>query len=368
MTEQAAKRIDNIHNCHIIRGIAAAIVVLFHAKFVIWSGGQQYLKQIGVPGFLNKGFFFLDLMSTCGEQCVVVFYFLSSFFIQYSFQLNRYSWSKFYTIRGIRIYLPYLASLLFSMLVLWLSVRHLNPVMVQIPREYNQRLALSFAERDSFGGILKSLVFLRNTEYPGFNFAYWSLLHEGVFYLLFPFYLVISRSNKALFLTALVQIGLFCFTKWLIVYYQVFFVAGLLFYRNLDWSLGYLCKVRPSLVISALAITYVFMNLVLKVKYGHTIADYLSIIIAVLAMAYLVLFKERIKKGIFIWLGEISYSVYLFHLPLLLLQYSLITRYFKQPYFYCRMYYIIAIVAIMIASLFYLLIEKKTLRLIKRLK
>ncbi len=75
----------NIKNIHIIRGIASLIVVIYHSKFVLWAGGSEYTKIVGLHGLTDYALFGLDMLSSCGKQSVVLFFLLSAFVITHSF-------------------------------------------------------------------------------------------------------------------------------------------------------------------------------------------------------------------------------------------------------------------------------------------
>ena len=67
-------------------------------------------------------------------------------------------------------------------------------------------------------------------------------------------------------------------------------------------------------------------------------------------------------------LGEISFSVYLTHLPVLFFIYSIINKISGETAFYRRFYLLRALVAVAFNVLFYLVIEapsKKWIRVIK---
>ena len=101
----------NIKSLHIIRGVAALIVVIYHSKFILWAGGTLWLKNIGFKSLFDYIPFALDMLSSCGAQCVLVFFLLSGFVIYHSFQQSDRSIKHFFWVRILRIYLPFLFSL-----------------------------------------------------------------------------------------------------------------------------------------------------------------------------------------------------------------------------------------------------------------
>jgi peptidoglycan/LPS O-acetylase OafA/YrhL len=68
-------------------------------------------------------------------------------------------------------------------------------------------------------------------------------------------------------------------------------------------------------------------------------------------------------------LGDISYSLYLNHLPILLLTYSLITLYTGQLVFYSRApYYSGVVIAVLLTIPLYKIIEQPSVAFLKKLR
>ncbi|MBK8495671.1 MAG: hypothetical protein IPL50_12105 [Chitinophagaceae bacterium] len=76
---------SNIRYLHIVRGLAALLVVFFHAKYVFWVGGTIYMEEVGLHSFWDYVVFSADMLSSCGKECVIVFFILSAFVIKHSF-------------------------------------------------------------------------------------------------------------------------------------------------------------------------------------------------------------------------------------------------------------------------------------------
>ncbi|MBK8495670.1 MAG: acyltransferase family protein [Chitinophagaceae bacterium] len=141
------------------------------------------------------------------------------------FTTHQAKWSNFYKIRLIRIYWPFLLSLVFSILVLFLCVNYINPdIYTRDLRGYNLRLSDAY-DGFSVGQVIKTIFFIDYGEYAGFNYAYWSLGHELLFYILFPVYNILGRNTRFAVIAALAV--LFLLTGSSVFYYQVFFIAGL---------------------------------------------------------------------------------------------------------------------------------------------
>ena len=355
----------NIRYLHIARGLAALLVVFFHSKYVFWVGGTIYSKEIGLHGIGGYLLFSADMLSSCGKECVIVFFILSAFVIRHSFSSHHYQWVNFYKIRLIRIYWPFLLSMIFSILVLFICVNYINPdIYTREIREYNFRLSDAY-DGFSFGQVLKTIFFIDNGEYAGFNYAYWSLGHELLFYLLFPLYNMLTRYAR--FAAAAGLALLFLLTGWSVFYYQVFFVAGLILYDYFsNFSAAPVIKYK-TLYLIILAVFFVAVNLSNRMI-SEKASDMVTLVFSFFIFDYVLWFVQR-KNTLLMKLGDISYSLYLNHLPLLLLTYSVVTLYAGKLVFYNRLpYYTGVLVAVLLTIPLYILTEKPSIAYLKKLR
>jgi peptidoglycan/LPS O-acetylase OafA/YrhL len=352
----------NIHSLHIIRGLAALIVMVYHAKFILWAGGSLWVKQIGFHSFIDYLQFGIDMMSSCGEQCVLVFFLLSGFVIYHSYQYSDRSLKHFYLIRGLRIYIPYLVSLVLSLLVLYYVVSLNSGIAVNGIREYNTRLLQAYNEI-GIPNIVKTFFFIKGNEYAGFNFVYWSLFHEAIFYLLFPIYFYAGVRFRALLMV--LHLALYIFTQQDIFYFQLFFLAGMLLYDYYTKQRTlFLCK--GFLYLPLIVLLFIATNLLTKSP-SHHYANVAALLLAILAFDYLLTGKQCGK--FFKALADMSFSLYLNHLWILLICYCAAYRYLHQLIIYQRWpYYLSVFIALPVCWLLYLLVEKKSLTLISRVK
>ncbi len=155
---------------HSIRGIAALYVVVYHARFILWSGTSEYLLRFPRAGwhFVDYALCGIDLFFSAGSQMVIIFFVLSGFFITMTLQKNETSaankFQQFYIIRCIRIYIPYVASIVFGTLVLFMTAK-ISPQLFDISsnREFNTRLLAARADT-TWANFYKALAFTKNKE------------------------------------------------------------------------------------------------------------------------------------------------------------------------------------------------------------
>lgn len=355
----------NIRYLHIARGLAALLVVFFHSKYVFWVGGTIYNKEVGLHTIPDYIYFSADMLSSCGKECVIVFFILSAFVIRHSFSSHHYKWTDFYKIRLIRIYWPFLFSLALSILVLFVCVNYINPdIYTRNFRQYNLRLSDAY-DGFSFKQVIKTIFFIDNGEYAGFNYAYWSLGHELLFYLLFPLYNKLGSYAK--YGVAAAFAVLFLLTNIPIFYYQIFFVTGLILYDyffNFSKAPVLSNKVLYLIILFGFFVAVNLSNRMVSEKFS----DMVTLVFSFFIFDYVLWFVHH-KNTLLMKLGDISYSLYLNHLPLLLLTYSVVTLYAGKLVFYNRLpYYLGVLVAVLLTIPLYRFTEKPSIVYLKRLR
>jgi peptidoglycan/LPS O-acetylase OafA/YrhL len=357
--------LKNIRELHVVRGLASLLVLIFHSKWMMWCGGSMYKDQEGLNSVVDYGLFSLDMMTSCGKQCVVTFFILSAFVIAYSFDRNKYDLKTFYTHRSIRIYWPYIYSMFIGLGALYLAFYIHPEIFSHDIREYNSRLTTSFGEQN-LTTFLKTLVFVPNQEYFGFNTVYWSLLPEAIFYLLFPFYHKIPK--KYLLLGALILMLIYPLKPMRTIYYQSFFLIGMYMYHHFkDSTRGPIFKSKW-IYFAVILILLAAINGVLQVFQELLYADIITV--GLCFLAFDLLLRHDFKSWrILHKLGDMSYALYLNHMAIFLLLYAAYTLVSEQMVFCTRWtYYLSSAIAVIACYPIYLLTEKPSITFLKKLK
>ena len=356
---------DKVAQLHIVRAVAAIGVVLTHARFILWSGGEAYIAKFPVQHWrlVEYPLFFSDLITSLGPQRVYLFFILSGFFAQYSIR-NAFSLPNYLRKRFLRLYPAYVTATVLAGIVLYVSFNYVNSnIYTAGVREYNSRLIDSYHNL-SLGSFLHSLSFTRSGEYFGLNMQYWSLKQEFFFCLLFPLYNLLSFRNQLALLgicvlSALISSNDTCF-------YQSFFLVGMMLYKGFERGLRIPVTLPGWLYGTAVVGLYMGIYLLSKTAHDYT-ASLLTVALAFLALEFLLTRTVRVPRAV-AWFSEVSYSVYLNHMWVLLLFYAVLSRVSGDLVFYSRWpYYTGTILAIICSLPVYYLVEKPIVAYMHRL-
>ncbi|MGR5151008.1 acyltransferase family protein [Photobacterium swingsii] len=314
-----------------IRGFAAFFVALFHARLVLFPQWKEEIAR--TSQLLENSYLWVD-----------IFFILSGFVMMHvyrgSFQqgCTMAKWRHFMWLRFSRIYPLFLTTLL--LLLGWETTKHIYGIGF-----YGGELLNSWglAGIPAFQGpfntsdtLFANLFLLQSltNQSLSWNFPGWSLSVEWLCYMLFPIILALlsfnaKRSSWLPFLVFLLLYGLISTTG------TIDLTSGIpAFLRGLcGFSLGaWLCLIRipqnmkhlisNDIVLFTLAISLVVL-LHHQLETGQILSVYLLFALLVFCGAnhtqntslFMRLFDNKLTQ----YLGDISYSVYLWHSVLLLI-------------------------------------------------
>ena len=292
----------------VLRGIAALLVVLFHFRHYI--NDVYPIKDLG------------DRLFLFGEAGVDLFFVISGFIIVYSSSnKNDNTFLHFIIKRFFRLYPLY-----FSMLSVYLILYHDEPFQ--------------------FENIIKSYFLVPidyNAKGPWFGlsaiYTAWTLTYELYFYVVFSIAIIFSHKYRALLCAVFILLIIGFSQKFI---YGHFFldpitqkktlnsvVYNLIFISNpliIDFILGmfvaYMYKAYEKLCFNKLVLTsfsLVLLTLAVIFMVSHVTA-YVGprswgICSAIIVLSVLIISKnaDLIYPRVLIYLGEMSYSIYLNH-------------------------------------------------------
>jgi peptidoglycan/LPS O-acetylase OafA/YrhL len=264
-----------------LRGLAALSVVLYHYTFV-------YRKDFG-----HRFSSFFDFKY--GYLGVELFFVISGFVIFLTIN-NISNWQDFVFKRFSRLYPTYWASMIFTFLcIVSFGLKGVNINAIEFISNFSMIQGLF--DIDNVDGV------------------YWSLIPELLFYMMMLGLYISGLKDKVLYL-GLIWISL-SFIHLNIYHikivgglfnlsYTYFFYSGILFYL-LKYD-----KDNRNLVILQLIICFVLSTLTFKVKGGVTE----QLILAGIFLVFYLFTNDKLEFVInkpFLFLGNISYSLYLVH-------------------------------------------------------
>lgn len=262
-----------------IRGVAVLLVMLYHFF-------SERALNIAAHG-LN------DITWAFGHIGVTLFFIVSGFVLPYSMYRSDYhirQFPRFLYRRAVRIEPPYIISILI--------------VLLCMLGKYIIGQNVNYAGGTL--GIFTQLLYLNDIlGLPWLNVVYWTLALEFQFYLLVGIVFPLFRKSSSLVL--ILGLSLLCALKFLTVnyfwvfYFLPFFVSG---YAICAYKLG---EIKSEHLIGLIAICCIINC------YGND-AAYIVIDIGTVLLFTLLFFMERVQfPKWLLFVGEISYSVYLVH-------------------------------------------------------
>lgn len=381
-----------LNSLHAIRGWAALFVVIAHAKYPFWSGGQAYLEKYPMSewDWLQYLSFSLAMATSFASVFVITFFVLSGFFIARSLKQKKYAPLFFYGDRVLRIYIPYAGSLLLAFAMLT-AAYDVNPELFDLispDRPYNKDLIAAFEDL-GWGSLQKAIFFLPGSGgvYFGMNGPYWSLFFEALFYIVIPFVLLVLKKYWFFMITFVLYVfSFFVSTGWLtwmafVFNYSIYFAAGVFLYevstdvRGRLILLRYARKFTNVMIIASLL--FFAMSIPLGILHFKKFGFAFGMIGTMLLIVWLLYGRRSkmyvISKKVLInpfsdFLGKISFSMYLIHVPLLALMYAYWTDVSGKLVFYEFIYWVPVILIIPAGYLFYLLFERTSLILLGKYK
>jgi peptidoglycan/LPS O-acetylase OafA/YrhL len=322
------EKLAYLSSLDLLRGLAAVAVCYFHFTH-------------GNPDFLSKENF-LYISGRYGFLGVDVFFVISGFVIPYAMYRGSYhirDFGRFLAKRVVRIEPPYLISIVLVVLLNWIST--LSPYYKGAPFTINpEALALHLGYLNAF------------FNFPWVNDVYWTLAIEFQYYLLIAmiFPLLVHKKKQYSYGTLLILglLSLFFNHHNYIFNYTLLFIAGILLFQ---FQIGYLGKKQFGSFL-----LLVLLLILLKFDKRYFIA-------ALLPYFFITYFEftDRISK----FLGNISYSLYLVHIPIGGRLVNLCKSFTSDETIRSIFVFVALAVSLLAAWLFYKAVEKPFMKISK---
>lgn len=367
-----------------LRGIASMIVIIFHCliSFPIFHEAyyDQRFSSTAMAMLTNSP---LNLLWS-GKEPVLLFFILSGFVLAFPFLHSRPPvYLSFAIKRLFRIYIPYIIVMLISIVVMlafapYSEAGHLSST-------YNER----WHHPPTVDAIIAYITMV-NYDLTNVNGVVWTLFHEMRISLVFPlimFFIVKMDWKKAAALSivsltaAFYGIGLasnfiteglpaaFVYSLRESVYYTGFFILGALLAKYKETIVSSMQSLRPLPKLALGALCLLTINIGWTRWFGQAESVFLQDSLSALGIAILfafVLGGERLQKllrsRVLVFLGNISYSLYLIHIPVIMLCSIYLTKYLPIVVSFL----LVPFLSILISVLLYKFIEAPSMRLGKR--
>lgn len=321
---------NRLESVDMLRGIAALSVCVFHFS-------------VGNPALLSEGFWLKRILSY-GHLGVEMFFIISGFVIPYSlYKINhQYKYTKSFLLRRIlRVDPPYLATIVIIITLNYISM--LSPYYRGLPYHIDYyNLIIHF-------GYINTIV-----GQPWLSPVFWTLAIEFQFYLIMAliFPLIINKNYWISIPICLLFVStFFIFNNQSLVFSSsLFFVLGILtFYYHIAF-------LNKKIILTAIAL------LILLIYHYNSIAVLCVSIFTFLTIA----FVKNWSNKYLLFLGSISYSVYLLHVTIGGRIINLSLNFLKGDYIRIMVILFSLLITILISYLFYRTIELPSVILSKK--
>ncbi|PGM67144.1 acyltransferase [Bacillus cereus] len=312
-----------------IRGISSFLVMIGH-HLMIFSAYQNYSYED------NKPFVVYLLKETparlifsSGNESVIIFFVLSGFVLYGSIQNNHSSYGSYLLKRICRIYIPYLVAISIAII----CQATISEYGISYLSEWFNR---SWTIESSLGLIAQHVLLVGKYNTDTYNSVIWSLVHEMRISIIFPLVLMVCLRNTvrysllSLFSFSICSVViLFLFRSSLTLtsyaltlHYTVLFLLGALVakYKNNLIVFYSNCTKNTKIAWFLFAmLLFMYEGLIgeIKVLNNFIFRDY---VVAISACLFVILslsistLSSLLHNKYLLYLGKISYSLYLYHI------------------------------------------------------
>ncbi|WP_285765461.1 acyltransferase [Peribacillus sp. SI8-4] len=357
-----------------LRGLAALIVLIGH-YLMVYPSYANYQYGSNSP---NMVFLFkespLRLIFSSGNESVILFFVLSGFVLYVSINRTKFDYSTYLVKRIFRIYIPYLVAISTAILAKTLLSDNELPVI-------STWFDKSWRTLDSPNLFLQHLLFIGQYNTDAYNNVIWSLVHEMRISLIFPV-LIFLFIRKKLIHSLFWLVGLSLLTTMILyvhgsgisitsillsLHYCTLFLMGAILakYRDKLFPFAWKMKKAVKIILFIVAIIcFMYEGMIGQVDFlnNYIFRDYVvsfGVCIFITISVSSQKISSLLRSKLLTFLGEISYSLYLYHL---------ISLFSFMYLFYDKLPILLILLcsfifSILLSSVAYLFIEKPSMKL-----
>ena len=389
ITNTESVKPDRLPSLDVLRGIAAFIVVLGH---LFWMYPEPL--RLEIPAWLRISI--LRILVN-GHASVILFFVLSGYVLAIPFLRGHAPPYFSYVAKRIcRIYIPFAISILLAVILYNLSMIETAGFVSEWFHEEWSKMPLTLEN------VINHLLMTGVDGEMWLNEVMWSLVVEMRISIIFPLLIYLSYFHRLSIFIAILSYSLA--TAIILIYemrtqtadslagtfiitlrFVPFFMAGIFlvkFHEKIKMRLRQLNKLQFFMLIIFILSVYCmpktiynpnnisYLNAIVSPEMLNNILKFnTDILIGIASCIVIVLVRNYGERIAFFnyaamrWLGTISYSLYLIHLPLIFLLFSMLIGHLS--FFWICLISIAA--SIIVASVFFIAVEKPAIRLGKYL-
>jgi peptidoglycan/LPS O-acetylase OafA/YrhL len=320
-----------------LRGLAALYVMIGHARWLLWEGGEAYSDHAADYSLFEKCQVYFFSFFKYGHEMVLFFFVLSGFVIhlKQAKQLkagNAVSLQGYFWRRAKRIIPP----VLFALLITYSCDKIVEYIGASIFYKATPVAILNanVSFDHSFSTLIGNILFLQQTYVPvfGSNGPLWSLKYEWWFYMLYPLLLIINKRSVTGSLLLVAALSIISLTGWS---WGIKLLDDVFAYL-ICWWLGcfsadiYTGRVRiPSWLFIGATAFILIIPVQHKLLFSSSMIKDIIVAIGFFGLLnFLLLLYNRGTEFKMLnklkFMGDCSYSMYVIHSPLLVLANGLI--------------------------------------------
>lgn len=285
-----------------LRGIAACGVAFFlHFYFLTGASGGPF---VNVPG--------ISWLYVYGRTLVDLFFVLSGFIICHVYlsrdeDLFNPGWRSFFGARVARIYPLHLATLCFATVLF--AIPLIRETMPHMPY-------------DIWHFVLNLLLLQRSgleSDYS-FNLSAWSLTAEFVAYILFFMAMKVRSPQRPVVFAAFILLSVAAYGADILNSYLARGVVGFFSGCLLWWYWPQVRKIRSPTVVIVFLVGWILAFQFARTWFAVYMISSLVVWPALVVLAFEPWVCKMLSRPWLLWLGDLSFGIYLLHFPIYLLR------------------------------------------------
>jgi len=346
----------------LIRGLAALAVFTGHLRIICYrDAAPSSLDLLGKLTFFLTGF---------GHISVIIFFVLSGFLIiksiHQSNMLKKWNTLNYAQSRFFRLWVVLIPALVFGLAFDKIGLHYWGDSLFY-SNKWKYFFDQDLAHKLSFEIFIGNAFFVQKILVPtlGSNGALWSLANEFWYYVIFPLFYFAFKKNMLLkhrIILTVCGLGLLYFVGYQIAFnFAIWLMGGLSYLISLKVNKKYL---NNNIAMIATLIVFIVATCMLRLKlYENIFNNYTLSILFALCIPFLIQTEMRsnLLRKATSYFSDISYTLYLAHLPFIYLITSIID--FQDEIWSAKSFWLFAaltILTILYAKLMYLLFERNT--------